>query len=427
MKNVLKKMWLFTLCAICVISLVGCDSSASYEGPWWTQVNGNSSRTGSIDNTDSELPALSDLPALSWEAQVVSEGFLVQSGFIYVDNKIYFGSDDGCVYCYKDGKKRARRMWVYQTDGSILAGVIYDNGIIYVAGYDGCVYALSADKGELLWWKDISNSDSIDDADSISSTPVLTDDGLLIVGTDKGIVYAISTNEGQEGEIMWNYTIVGNLGIATDLTYYNGGVDGGMIFFGSDNTYFYALNATTGKELWSFYSSTTYPETPTACDGKVYIATGETRLYCLDVVTGKNIWTFECRNQLYVTGPVAVKDGKVVFGSYDCNVYCLDADSGEKIWSYENGQNYVRSAPVISGNDVLVAIAAADENDNQTYLYCLNFTTGAFKWVSESASPIENPAVVINGAVYYTNKQGKIIKLSGEGVEEKNKDNTEEQ
>lgn len=130
------------------------------------------------------------------------------------------------------------------------------------------------------------------------------------------------------------------------------------------------------------------------------------------------------RQTVVYTGPVAIKDGKVVFGSYDCNVYCLDANTGDKLWSYENGQNYVRSAPAISGNDVLVAIAAADENNNLTYLYCLDFATGEFKWVSGSISPIENAPVVINGAVYYTNKQGKIYKLSGEGVDENAKKNT---
>lgn len=423
MKNILKKVLIFTLCVASIVSLTACNSSVDdYNGPWWTQINGNSSRTGSIDNGDTELPALSNLPALTWESQVVSEGFLVQSGFIYVDNKIYFASDDGNIYCYKDGKRRARKMWSYQADSSVLAGVIYDNGIIYAAGYDACIYAISADKGKLLWFKDVSGSDD----DSISETPVLTDNGLLVVGTDQGNVYAVSTNEGSEGTVMWSYTVTGNIGISTDLTYYSGGVDGGMIFFASDNTYFYALNATSGKEIWKFYTTTAYAETATAYNDKVYFATGETVLYCLDVVTGSITWKFECDRQLYVTGPVAVKDGKVVFGSYDCNVYCLDANTGDKLWSYENGQNYVRSSPAISGNDVLVAIAAADENDNLTYLYCLDFATGEFKWVSGSISPIENAPVVVNGAVYYTNKQGKMYKLSGEGVDENAKNNTDD-
>lgn len=415
MKNILKKVLIFTLCAVCAVSTVGCDSTVdNYNGPWWTQISGNASRTGTIDTTEAELPALSDLPAKTWEAQVVREGFLVSSGFIYAENKIYFASDDGSVYCYKDGKKRARKMWSYNIGSSILAGVIYDDGIIYAAGYDCCIYALSADKGELLWFKDLRGSSE----DSITETPVLADNGLLIVGTDKGSIYAISTNDGSEGVVMWSYVISGNFCVSTDLTYYNGGVEGGMVFFGSNDTNFYALNATTGKLIWKYYVRTVYSETPTVYDGKIYLASGEAVLYCLDVVTTDILWTFKCDRDLYVVGPVAVKNDKIIFGSYDCNVYCLDANTGDKIWSYENGQDFVRSSPAISGNDVVIAISAADEGGNLTYLYCLDFATGKFKWCCASGTPIENTPVIINGAVYYSNKMGTIVKLSGEGVDE---------
>lgn len=428
MKNILKKVLILTLCLTFVVSLSACNQPVSeYNGPWWTQISGNSSRTGSIDSDGTELPSLSSLPDETWVAQVVREGYLVQSGFIYVENKIYFASDDCNVYCYKDGKKRARKMWSYDIGSSVLAGVIYDNGIIYVAGYDCCVYAISADKGELIWYKSLAFSTNDDgEYDSISETPVLTNDGYLVVGTDQGNVYAVSVNEGSEGVVMWTYSITGGMCISTDLTYYDGSVDGGVIFFASDDTYYYALNAKTGKLVWKFYARTVYSETPTAYDGKVYIPTGEAVLYCLDIATSDILWTFECDRSLYITGPVAVQDDKVVFGSYDCNVYCLDANTGNKIWSYENGQDYVRSSPAISGNDVLIAISAADENGNETYLYCLDFTTGKFKWCCYSVSPIETAPVIINGAVYYTNKQGKIYKLSGEGVD-KNANNTSEE
>lgn len=411
MKHLLKKTLSLILCIAVVFSFTACGSENVYEGPWWTQLGGNAAHTGSIDTEDKDYVYPSELPGLSWEHQINIYGNAAGSALVYAEGNIYFGCTDGYVYCLKDGKKRAREIWKYPTEGSVLAGLIYDDGVIYCCGLDGCVYALNAKNGKLIWFKDLGGTDN----DGFTYSPVITKNNTLIVGTDKGVIYSLSLEEGSQGNVLWSYTTPNNGSVNTHLTYYDDGGDG-VVFYGSYNTYYYALNARTGKFMWDFYTTTIYCETPTAYDGYVYIPSGEGILYCIDINTGKTKWKFECEQGLYIVGPAAVHDGKVIFGSFDYNVYCLDAYNGNKLWNYK-AEYVTTSAPVICGNRVYIGISSIQEN--RFYLYCLDLNNGTYKWSSAQINAIEVPATVINGSIFYTTAYGKIVKLSGDQNVEK--------
>ena len=59
-----------------------------------------------------------------------------------------------------------------------------------------------------------------------------------------------------------------------------------MIYFGTDDPYriagkFYALNASTGQEEWSFVPVGGVTTSPTIADGVIYFGTEPGRLYAL--------------------------------------------------------------------------------------------------------------------------------------------------
>lgn len=59
-------------------------------------------------------------------------------------------------------------------------------------------------------------------------------------------------------------------------------------------------------------------------------SSGDNKVYALDAATGKVVWTY------FTDGPVrlapSVADGRIYFGSDDGYAYCLDAASGELVW-----------------------------------------------------------------------------------------------
>lgn len=134
-------------------------------------------------------------------------------------------------------------------------------------------------------------------------------------------------------------------------------VVGGVMYVTTPWNIIYALDATTGKKIWSYD-----PKTPRTigykgcCDvsnrgaavykGKVYEVTYDGRLIALDAATGKLIWTTDTLPQgkhHYYTANAAplVADGKVVIGNGGAEyagvrgyVSAYDAETGKLDWRW---------------------------------------------------------------------------------------------
>jgi quinohemoprotein ethanol dehydrogenase len=159
-----------------------------------------------------------------------------------------------------------------------------------------------------------------------------------------------------------NTSNVSNLGVAWEYrTYSVRGLEAtpieadGKLFITLAWSKVIALDARTGKELWTFD-----PHVPggtgrfACCDvvnrgvalwkGAVYVGTLDGHLIKLDAATGKQLWrvdTVETHNHTYtITGAPRVVDGLVVIGNggaeYDARGYvtAYDAVSGKLVWRF---------------------------------------------------------------------------------------------
>ncbi len=199
-------------------------------------------------------------------------------------------------------------------------------------------------------------------------------DGVVYFGSGDN-VYALNASTGAQ---LWSY--------ATGYWVFSSpAVANGVVYIGSRDFNVYALNASTGAYLWSFATQYYVETSPAVANGVVYVTSDDGKLYALNASTGAELWSYTTGN--FFEGSPAVANGVVYFGSVDNNVYALNANTGAKLWSYPA---FVISTPAVANG--VVYIGSSDGN-----LYALNASTGAKLW--SYAAGGGTPAVA-NGVVY---------------------------
>jgi alcohol dehydrogenase (cytochrome c)/quinohemoprotein ethanol dehydrogenase len=128
----------------------------------------------------------------------------------------------------------------------------------------------------------------------------------------------------------------------------------GVMYVTSTWSKVFALNAVTGKLLWTYDPRVPGEWGVNACcdvvnrgvaawNGKIYVGTLDGRLVALDAVTGKPVWeklTID-RNQRYaITGAPRVLQGKVLIGNAGSEfgvrgyISAYDAETGAQLWRF---------------------------------------------------------------------------------------------
>ncbi len=118
-----------------------------------------------------------------------------------------------------------------------------------------------------------------------------------------------------------------------------------------------AYDAHNGKVLWTYDPKVAPEWARLACcgpsargiaawKGKIYIGALDGRLIAIDAGTGKEVWsvqTFDHKDAYSITGPPRVFDGTVVIGNGGADygvrgfVTAYDAETGKKKWKFYHG------------------------------------------------------------------------------------------
>ena len=169
----------------------------------------------------------------------------------------------------------------------------------------------------------------------------------------------------------------------------------GVIYFGAMDNYVYAVDASTGKEIWKFKTGDGICEsTPAVADGVIYVGSFDHNLYSIDARTGRYKWSFRTGGKIDASPDVS--EGIVYFGSRDGNVYAVDCRTGGEIWRFRTGDE-IASAPTVHGG--VMFNGSFDRN-----FYCLDKRTGREIWRFRTGGEIHNdrPFLAMDGRIYFT-------------------------
>ena len=146
---------------------------------------------------------------------------------------------------------------------------------------------------------------------------------------------------------------------------------------------------------WEYDTGTTrgLEATPIVVDGVMYASGVAGRVYALDAATGRQLWTFTpqfdpqvvrgaCCDE--VNRGVAVWQGKVYVAALDGRLYALDARTGAVAWSVDTITDHTRAytstgAPQVAGDVVVIGNGGA-EADVRGYVSAYDLKSGTLKW-----------------------------------------------
>lgn len=130
-------------------------------------------------------------------------------------------------------------------------------------------------------------------------------------------------------------------------------LDGGTIFFGNDKG---TLTAVTlgGVIKWRFESGSTIEAPPLVYKGKVIFGAVDGILRAVNATSGKLIWTYRTGNQIMGSANVWTygRHTGILAGSYDYFLHCVDPETGKLLWKVES-DNYINGAPGYSKNRIV--------------------------------------------------------------------------
>ncbi len=136
--------------------------------------------------------------------------------------------------------------------------------------------------------------------------------------------------------------------------------------------------------------------TPLVIDGVLYATSNFGRVYALDATNGKELWTFDphidgqwaryaCCDA--VNRGLAAFDGKLYVAALDGWLHAIDAGTGKQVWKVDTlvGRSVhepytLTGAPLLAGDLILIGNSGADFAGARGYISAYDRRSGEFRW-----------------------------------------------
>jgi outer membrane protein assembly factor BamB len=202
----------------------------------------------------------------------------------------------------------------------------------------------------------------------VYATPAVAGD-LVFVGSCNGLFRAL---EKKTGRVKWSYDTQQD-GAAVQF-HTDPLVVEDLVVVGSDGAiaHLYAFERNTGKPQWKYELTPGVGSDVQRIDSNIYAVTLNDELLCLDWRTGALVWKFATghpNDRSARTSTPAVQGNQVFFGSVDGIVHALDAHSGEVLWKRELSGS-ISTSVVLGGGSLYVGTS-------ERHLYRLDPKSGA--------------------------------------------------
>lgn len=233
------------------------------------------------------------------------------------------------------------------------------------------------------------------------SHPVLMDE-ILYFGSNDHSFYALET---RTQEIVWSYATSGLIQTQALVT-------PEAVYF-SNASHIYALDRATGAERWKVTHTPDashqpldpwdyHHGTPVQVGTAIYFGMANGNLYGLDMETGNQVDQFTTEGSAVIRCTPTVHKGVIYFGDWNGRVYAYDTVQQDTLWSFATyeEQPYPTFGQLNAGFAVQDSLLIFGGRNPE--LQILNIQTGAVVWnyVSEDGGWISGDPLVVDGILY---------------------------
>ncbi len=159
--------------------------------------------------------------------------------------------------------------------------------------------------------------------------------------------------------------------------------------------------------LWTVESSgeREFFSSPALVDGVLYLGCNDGYMRAIEAATGRVLWSHA--TLCGICGEPAVDSSRVYFGGQDGTVYCLDREDGSLVWSSGLGYHVFCDAGLF-GDSLVVT------GNSMGKVCALDRDTGEPVWSGETGGVVLGPAVS-DSLVVVTTENGRVAALGPDG------------
>jgi outer membrane protein assembly factor BamB len=191
--------------------------------------------------------------------------------------------------------------------------------------------------------------------------------------------------------------------------------DGARIYAGTHDGQVAAMDAQTGREIWTTDTELELGAGPAFGDGMLVFGTNNGELVALDAETGEQRWLSSVGSE--VLAPPAVGGGVVVYRTVDGRLRAVRGTDGSALWSIEQSMPALtlrgNSAPLIAGD---LVVSGFDNGRVGAY----RLDTGETQWEMAIAAPagrtelerlvdVAEGLKIVGNDVYVASYQGRAV------------------
>jgi outer membrane protein assembly factor BamB len=278
---------------------------------------------------------------------------------------------------------------------------------LYELKNNGALYAISRVSGRVRWKRKLGNLAAASPACSHGTVYA------VLLSRGKGIKAGrVAAVDAATGRTRWSRKIRSRVESSPLL-------DGGRLYFGSEDGTVYALRASDGAVRWRYKAAGAVKAGLALADGKLFFGDYGGKVQAIRQADGHRVWQVNgagralgLRSGRFYSTP-AVAYGRVYVGGLDGFVYSFAARNGKLAWRHRTG-GFVYSSPAVASVDGVGPTVYIGSYDGK--LYALNARSGKVRWARKSGGKISGGPVVVGDLVFYSNLSRRSTAAVGAGT-----------